>query len=202
MMTLPTFTAKNPSVAWLRQNQRRLQSQADKMLTATGLVDVFRRYGDVTLGGSYAYDLMVFPDLDFGIVADSVPKGLAAELVGGVCALDGVHSVAFADLTQVEPGHRVKGYWLGIELPFEGDVWGVDVVLQQRDCRRPDTLGRSMTGLSEATQDAILAIKYELIRRGEYGSKYTSGELYEAVLKHEVADVSAFDGWAAEHAKR
>lgn len=77
MMT-PTFTRKNPSVAWLRQNQRRLQSQADKMLTATGLVAVFRRYGEVTLGGSYAYDLIVYPDLNFGIVVDSVPKGLAA----------------------------------------------------------------------------------------------------------------------------
>ncbi|MCA1697812.1 MAG: hypothetical protein LC790_02465, partial [Actinobacteria bacterium] len=87
------------------------------MLGATGLVAVFRSYGEVTLGGSYAYDLMVYPDLDFGIVADSVPTSLAAELLGAICALDGVHRVAFADLIHFEPGHRVKGYWLGIEFP-------------------------------------------------------------------------------------
>lgn len=201
MMTLPTFTKKDPSVAWLRQNQRRLQAQADEMLTATGLVAVFRRYGEVTFGGSYAYDLMVYPDLDFGIVADSVPKSLAGELVGAICALDGVHRVAFADLIHFEPRRRVKGYWLGIEVPFEGDLWGVDVVLQQRDWSRPDKLGSSMKGLSQATRDAILAIKYELIRRGEYGSKHTAGELYEAVLKHGLTDVGALDRWAAQHAE-
>jgi len=170
-------------------------------LGATGLVAVFRSYGEVTLGGSYAYDLMVYPDLDFGIVADSAPKGLAAELVGAVCARDGVHRVAFADLIHFEPGHRLKGYRLGIEIPFEDDLWGVDVVLQQRNWSGPDELGSSMKGLSEATQDAILAIKYELIRRGEYGSKYTAGELYDAVLKHRLPDVAAFDRWAAQHAE-
>lgn len=121
-------------------------------------------------------------------------------MVGAICALDGIHRAAFADLIHFEPRRRVRGYWLGIEVPFEGDVWGVDVVLQQRDWSRPDTLGNSMRELSETSQDAILAIKYELIRRGEYGSKYTSGELYEAVLKHEVTDVGAFDRWAAEQA--
>ncbi len=124
MMTLPTLTEQNPSVAWLRQNQRRLQRQADKMLRASGLLAVFPRYGRVDLGGSYAYDLMVFPDLDFGIVAHSPPKRAAAELVGEVCALDSVHKVAFADMLQFEPGHRVKGYWLGIEIPLEGDRLG------------------------------------------------------------------------------
>jgi hypothetical protein len=122
----------------------------------------------------------------------------APELVGDVCALDSVHRVAFADMLEFEPGHRVKGYWLGIEIPFEGDIWGVDVILQQGDWCRPDTLRLRMEGIREATQNAILAIKYELIRRGEYCSKYTSGQLYEAVLDHDVADVGAFDRWAAE----
>jgi hypothetical protein len=82
MMTLPTFTDLRPSAAALRAEQLRLQQQADKMLEKTKIMQVFAKHGTVSpIGGSYAYGLMVYPDLDFGLIANQVTKEAFASLL-------------------------------------------------------------------------------------------------------------------------
>lgn len=198
MMTLPKFTNPDPDIGELRKEQGRLKSQADKLLRETAIFELFSKYGELSaIGGSYQYDLMVYPDLDVGLLSPDVDKRLFAELVSDIVASQYVRKIATADCVNFAPVHkgRPKGYWIGLEIPFENDRWGLDCWLQQPAWTTDgtDTYAERLGTLEQTGRDAILLIKYDLIRRGLYGRTVFSDNVYDAVLDGNVRSITEFD---------
>ncbi|HVX24041.1 MAG TPA: hypothetical protein VG992_01725 [Candidatus Saccharimonadales bacterium] len=198
MMRLPTFTDPNPSIEWLRNEQSRLRSQADKMLTATKIMDVFAKHGQPSpIEGSYLYELMMYPDLDIGLTADTVTKQDFADLLQDLGAHAAVRGISTADTINFNLSKRPmpKGYWIGVDIPFEGDRWGIDCWFQQSDwgTDQIDDYADRLISLDQSAKDAVLAIKYELIRNGTYGKQYLSNDVYDAVLDHGVRTQEEFE---------
>lgn len=197
MMSLPEFTDPNPTREWLFAEQERLQHQADKMMTETAVLELIGAFGNLgAIEGSYRYGTMIYPDLDVSVVSDAASKDHFAELLGELAKTSYVRRVSGVDTNFFSTlrHKRPKGYWIGIEIPFEGDRWGIDCWLQ-----RPEWVegsGRDYTDdLKDMTEDqlyAILAIKYELIRSGRYGKDFLSTDVYDAVLEHGVASPEQF----------
>lgn len=197
MMKLPTFTDPNPSIEWLHGEQARLQAQADKMMTDTKIMDVFAKHGHLSpIGGSYLYGLMMYPDLDIGLLADSVTRQDFANLLRDLVAHPSVRGVSTADTINFNLSKRPmpKGYWVGVDIPFENDRWGIDCWLQQPNwgSDQKEDYASSLIGLDQETKDAVLAIKYELIRNGTYGKLYQSSDVYGAVLNRGVRTTEDF----------
>ena len=199
MMTLPHFTDPIPSINNLWQEQARLKNQANKLINKTNILGLFAKYGELSsIGGSYEYNLMVYPDLDIGVVAPSVKKDDFASLVGELTASEYVRKIGTADTVNFEPvhpGRRPKGYWIGLEVPFEEDRWGIDCWVQQPEwvSDSEDTYAGRLLVLEQPGQDAILLIKYDLIRRGVYGKTVFSVDVYDAVLNEDVRTVTEFN---------
>lgn len=198
MMRLPVFTEPNPSSDWLAAEQQRLHDQADKMMAATRVMDVFARHGKLSeVGGSYLYGLMIYPDLDIDVTAAVVTKESFAHLLADLARHQNVRRISAADTVHfnVSPQPGPKGYWIGIEVPFEGDRWGIDCWFQQPDWKTTgeDSYASRLADLDDAARITILAIKYDLIRRGLYGKQYMSGDVYDAVLDKNVRSVEAFN---------
>lgn len=199
MMTLPNFTGPSPSRDMLWQEQARLKNQANKLIDNTNILDLFAKYGKLSpIGGSYEYNLMVYPDLDIGVVAPIVTKNDFASLVSELAANEYVRKIGTADTVNFEPmhpGRRPKGYWIGLEVPFEEDKWGIDCWIQQPDwvSDSEDTYANRLLKLEQSGLDAILLIKYDLIRRGVYGKAVFSGDVYDAVLDGNVRTVTEFN---------
>lgn len=197
MMRLPIFIEPNPSIEWLRGEQSRLQTQADKMLASTKIMDVFARHGRLSaIEGSYLYGLMMYPDLDIGLKADTVTKQDFANLLADLAVHTAVRGLKTADTINFDLSKhpRPRGYWIGVDIPFENDRWGIDCWLQQSDWgsdQKDDYVDRLMT-LDQPAKDAVLAIKYELIRNGSYGKQYQSSDVYDAVLNRGVRSVEDF----------
>ena len=197
MMTLPKFTDPDPGMDELRAEAQRLHDQADKMLDRTGLLNMLAKYGEILpVSGSYAYGLMVYPDIDLGILLNKVTKDSFSELVKETVLSKWVRKVSTADAVNFESVHtgRPKGYWLGLEIPFEGDRWGVDCWVQQKDWAptTPDPYIGSLQRLGPMQKEAILSIKYELIRQETYGKKYFSNDVYDSVLNDNVLSAEEF----------
>lgn len=197
MMSLPVFTEPYPTKMWLFDEQLRLQRQANKMMSSTGIMDLLSNYGEFSgIEGSYKYSTMIYPDLDVGVLSPSADKQYFAHMLSDIGSqkyvrrISGVDTADFATLRHKRP----KGYWLGIEIPFEGDRWGIDCWLQ-----RPEWVDGSGQDYTEDLKDideeqryAILAIKYDLIRLGKYGKDYLSIDVYDAVLEANVRTVEQF----------
>ena len=197
MKRLPTYTDPAPSVKWLRNEQGRLQTQADKMLADNKIMDLLARHGQLSpIEGSYQYGLMMYPDLDVGLLADVVSKHDFANLIADLAAHPAVRGISTADTINFNLSKRPmpKGYWIGIDIPFENDRWGIDCWLQQPDWgsdQEGDYAARLLR-LDQSGKDAVLAIKYELIRNGTYGKQYLSGDVYDAVLDQGIRTVEDF----------
>ncbi len=198
MMRLPTFTDPNPSIEWLRAEQARLRTQADKMLADTQIMEVLAAHGQLSpIEGSYKYELMMYPDLDISLTAETITKQDFANLLKDLAAHPAVKNLSTADTINFNLSKRPmpKGYWIGIDIPFENDRWGIDCWLQQPDWGTDQKEGDYTTRLMKLDQsgkDAILAIKYQLIRKGTYGKQYLSGDVYDAVLERGVRSVEDF----------
>lgn len=197
MMRLPTFTDPNPSVEWLHNEQARLRMQANKMLADNKIMDVFAKHGRLSpIGGSYQYELMIYPDLDIGLIADTVTKQDFANLLKDLAAHSAVRGLSTADTINFNLAKRPfsKGYWVGVDIPFENDRWGIDCWFQQPEwgADQKNDYADRLANLDQAAKDAVLAIKYELIRKGTYGKQYLSGDVYDAVLNHGVRSKEDF----------
>lgn len=198
MMHLPTFTNRSPSIEWLRGEQIRLRSQADKMLAVTKVMDVFTKHGLLSpIEGSYQYELMMYPDLDIGLLADTISKQDFANLLADLAAHPAVRGLSTADTINfnLSMRPRPKGYWIGVDIPFEDDRWGIDCWLQQPEWGsvQEGDYAERLIHLNQLEKDAVLAIKYELIRNGSYGKQYSSGDVYDAVLDCGVKTVEDFN---------
>lgn len=199
MMRLPEFTNPNPTSEELQLENDRLIKQADKLLEETGILDVFSRHGDLgEVGGSYKYELMTYPDLDFGLVVDEINKQVFSSLLADLATQDYIRKISTVDTIRFRPSNhadkRPKGYWIGLEIPFEDDKWGLDCWLLQRDWvgDAGDAYYEKIKALSHEQKNLILHIKYDLIRRGLYGSEFTSGHVYDAVIEGEVSSLDEF----------
>ena len=198
-MTLPQFSDPNPSISYLWDEQARLKHQANKLINKTNILDIFAKYGELSsIGGSFEYDLMVYPDLDIGVVAPYVSKDDFASLVSELTVNKYVRKVGTADGVNFKPihaGRRPKGYWIGLEIPFEEDRWGIDCWVQQPDwvSDKDDNYAERLLVLEQPGKDAVLIIKYDLIRRDLYGKTIFSGDVYDAVLNEGVRTLSEFE---------
>jgi hypothetical protein len=201
MMTLPQFDNLEITIEELLAEQVRLHTQADKMLKKTSIADIFPKYGDVSpIGGSYDYGLMVYPDLDMDIMSNQLSKkdfiNLANELLSSsfIRKVSCVDNVTFTGTRQGMP----KGYWLGIEIPFEGDKWGIDLWLQTHEWADKfdedfDNYKTKLSGISPEQIASVLSIKYHLIRLGKYGKNgFMSFNVYDAVLEKNVLTLDDF----------
>lgn len=198
MMTLPTFTNPNITTDELLAEETRLHAQADKLLSNTGLADTFGRYGTISpIEGSYGYGLMVYPDLDMQVITNhQLTKQEFASMVSEFAGADFVRGLSIADLVHFAPRRpgRPTGYWIGLDVPFEDDRWGIDLWVQtpEQATGDSDNYKEKLTHLSSEQIAAILAIKYHLIREGLYGKQYLSVDVYDAVTDRGVLTYDDF----------
>ncbi len=167
------------------------------MMADTGIMELFNKLGDFTgIGGSYKYELMVYPDLDIGVINGDMNRDRVAAAVGEILANEYVRKVSVVDTINFDLSKRPKpkGYWVGIEIPYANDDWGIDCWLQQPDWveSSEDPYANKLEALGEAEKDLILAIKYDLIYLGLYGKRYFSSDVYDSVLGGGVRSVDDF----------
>jgi hypothetical protein len=197
MMSLPSFEGEPPTIEQLRDEQERLHLQADKLLATTGIKDILSSYGQpMPIGGSYLYGLLVYPDLDLGVVAPDFGRKEAAQLLSKLSLSSYIQKISWADTVNFplkNAGHP-RGYWFGVEIPFEQDVWGIDCWFVTKD-DSDSTFQERLLALPESSKDTILRIKYDMIRQGLYGKEVQSVDVYNGVINGSVHDSISFIMW-------
>ena len=196
MMSLPKFENENPTEEELRGEAARLHAQADKMLAETGLLALLEQHGhNPSISGSYAYNLMVYPDLDMDLELDTITPEIVAGVAGNLAASGFIRKINYRDTVHfpaIRPGIPT-GYWFGLEIPYEGDSWGVDCWLTEVSTSDvTNDYAERLAVLDQPARDAILRIKYDLIRTNQYGmGHYLSVDVYNAVLAG-IRDTESF----------
>ena len=176
--------------------QNELHSEASLLLESV-LLPLLTQYGQVTVGGSYSYRLLSYPDLDIDIVSDDISKDLFARLCGEIITLDCTSKFKSGDRVNYPHTHQGKrpfGYWVAPEINFNGRVWNVDIWLQKPEWYTGDThrYATELLTLSDEQRILILTLKAELIEQKRYGvgKEFSSVDIYEGVLRGGIKTIS------------
>lgn len=166
--------------------------QANRILYDLGLMNELNKYGTPHIIGSYKMDLMAWNDLDIDVENDSM-------------SLDKLHNLTKFILNNFNPTwYEAKEEWQGNKVWFHGfefylnnELWNVDIwFLDKEEIERAekycDVISEKVKD-NEKLRNAIIEIKRELIKRNLYSfDKYTSMDVYDAVLNKGVMNIDEF----------
>lgn len=174
---------------------QKLKDEADNLLQETKLKELLSEFGDTELGGSYAYDLLVDRDLDFGVVVKKMTPEIRSDIVSLFAKQNWAYSVNMTDRINFEPLSNLqapRGLYVGLTIPFPTERWNIDIWFMITDELPKDQLAERILQATAEQKAIILTIKYELMKMGRKHKGITSAEVYEAVLFKNVKTTSEF----------
>ncbi|MFZ2544842.1 MAG: hypothetical protein WAW80_02600 [Candidatus Saccharimonadales bacterium] len=169
-----------------------LREEGKVLLESTGIEAILGRFGVVTIGGSYAYNLLVDRDIDIDVrlgAGDELTYDLRAEF--GAMLLREIHQmrdIKVADIYHFPKAakHKIEGIWFGLDIisGHSGERWNIDVWLVKHDSALESdaALTTRVMNLTDVEREIILARKQEALQRGLKEKGTTSTQIYEAVL--------------------
>lgn len=172
----------------LLQKQEELHAEAARLLNEV-VFPIVQQYGTVTVGGSYLYKLLSYPDIDIDIVYTDLVKEMYVTLCKEFLSHDAVSSLKTADRVTYPHAHnsgRPMGYWLAPGIHYGGNVWNIDIWLQKPEWYTGDTARFAVqcATLNDEKRITVLSLKEELRKQGIYGigKEFQSVDVYEAVI--------------------
>lgn len=80
-----------------KQQSKQIREEANRLLESTKLEALLSQFGEVELGGSYAYDLMVDRDLDFGVAVESITPEIRSKIASLFASQSWAYGVKMTD---------------------------------------------------------------------------------------------------------
>ncbi|MBA7611194.1 hypothetical protein ES703_18413 [subsurface metagenome] len=173
--------------------------EANRILYDHGLLQVLGKYGNPVLTGSYVLELMTWRDLDIYLETDEMTESrffqLGAEIAWCLKPQRMHYRNEFIGKT---PNLPVGFYWgtyvTGSDFPEEWkiDLWAIDseqkTILQKG-------LDELRVKINEDKKPVILMIKNHFCKHTEYRRKFTSMDIYLAVIEEDIMSIEEFARW-------
>jgi hypothetical protein len=183
----------------LLEKSKKIKSQADKILKESGIIDIMRDYGEVKIGGSYALDVMLRPDLDFFIIREQHDWNKFLDIHSRIMKLKYFSEVNFANWIDFKDADLdfMPGYYIQPRISIEGQEWKMDIWFItpefDKSAERTDYYKKLLEKESdEGKRVSILEVK-EAMRQGRKYVEGVDGKLiYKAVLEDGIGSVAEF----------
>jgi len=176
------------------------KKQADIFLYEMGLLNKLNEYGNPHITGSYRMDIMAWNDLDINVLNKQMSIDKLYELS---CFIFKIFKPIWYEAKQ-ETNSDGKTVWFhGFETMVTGTLWNIDiwffdeetVLKAEQFC---DNIKEKINS-NPTYAEIILAIKENLIDNQQYGyGKYTSNDVYKAVLNHNIKSIDEFFNYFAK----
>lgn len=162
---------------------------ADKILRDSKLLDILGKYGEATVVGSYAYDLMTAPDIDIHVIAPALTRKAVLEVFDKLMTENYFYAYNIADFYEKakRPGID-KGYLIGLRFWTPGAKWDkrwkFDIWFFENENPHQRAIAEMITNkLTPEKRQIILSLKDW---RDQYNKGIESYNIYRAVLENEV----------------
>ena len=176
-----------------RMTMERIREQADKILQDLGLLDKLKKYGTPHVIGSYSMNTMAWNDLDIDVSNEKMDLDRLYQLTDEI--LRDFHPTWY-EAKQVRDNSGKTVWFHGFEAYFFNELWNVDIWFFDDETIRAaerfcDRVGRELA-LDSAKRSAVIRIKEHLIAKEMYPGRYTSMDVYHAVLGDGIRTVEDF----------
>jgi hypothetical protein len=177
-----------------------MKAVADRILRESGIIDVLKEYGEVKIGGSYALDVMLRPDIDLFVITPEHDWEKVTSVYSKIMARRYFREFDFVNWVDFDGEGVVsmRGYYFQPWVPIDGRLWKMDIWLITADQDRSDSLTNHFKELlgrepDESKRIAILEIKKAMLEGKKYRNGVNGRLIYEAVLEGAVKSVEDFE---------
>ena len=169
-------------------NAAELLAEADEIIHKRGIDDILQSHGKVCYTGSYALDLMAWPDIDIIMMMDDDPLCLDKffDIGRQVAAVDGVDKMQFWNAVTWDDPNLPRGLYWGLRLntasrdiPWKMDIWSTGIDEFEKNQK---IMARLKGALTEDARKLIVELKYSLITPEGRTPQGSGFYIYEAVL--------------------
>jgi hypothetical protein len=193
MNAINSNTMSNP----LQLNQQ-LKKEADALLHEKGLLRILQSSGTPHVHGSYTLDLMTWRDLDIYLEAEAITEEELFALGSRICSVLQPVKMSFRNERLAKTEGLPFGLYWGIYLGNERagawkiDIWAVDAA----ECGRLLAFNEKIRqDLTPGAVSRILHIKSQCWQDPAYRRSYSSTDIYEAVLRHNIDSLEGFSNF-------
>src|SRR3989344_2525844 len=115
----------------LLEESKRIKEQADRILKESGILDILKDYGEIIIGGSYALDLMLRPDLDLFVITQEHDWNKVLKISADIMRSKYFRELAFVNWIDFKDKNidTLKGYYFQPWVALEDQLWKMDLWL-------------------------------------------------------------------------
>lgn len=171
-----------------------LHQEADDLLYGKGLHAILEQYGKPHYTGSYELQLMTWRDLDIYLETNITTERFF-RLGSEIAALLSPVKMSFRNELLGKTAGLPEGLYWGIYLGNERQgAWKIDLwAMTERICAYRLAYGTELKQkLTLTNSEAIMKIKEQCWQDPSYRKKYSSSDIYDAVLNHSITDIDSF----------
>ncbi|MBM7703846.1 hypothetical protein [Metabacillus iocasae] len=170
-----------------------LRLEATDLLDDYDLLSILKKYGNPLIIGSYDLDVMTWRDIDVYIGNDVMLEEDFFQLGRELTMSFEAKKMVYRNERIATTSHLPKGLYWGmyadlLEREWKFDIWLVSTELVREQLKKQQRLKSMMT---DDKRSLILSLK----QQNGYRRYYTSEDVYEGVIKHNVRDAGAFFIW-------
>ncbi len=168
-----------------------IKKEAENVLYKRGLIPLVKEYGEVIITGSYTLDLMLKRDLDISVVNPELTLKEFFELGYKLTEKFNPSSVFYRDTSIKQLFGRPDNslYWGLVFEDWKIDLWVVPEFIANNS---KEYVQKIVDHLSPEKREIILMIKDKYSNDPNYRQYFSSKEIYNAVLFHNVQDIKGF----------
>lgn len=173
---------------YLKFSKKR-RAEADEILKKTDLFNQLKKLGEVRSTGSYSFDLMIKPDIDFVIRVKN--KNEVDKIIKKIAALS--KKIDKIRIKKIVDRKKWKLNGKSIHLIYhDKEEWGIDILVTIDDFSSYNKLDRKLKDkMTYAKKKAILKLKYYFYKKKMKAPGTTYG-IYTAVLDKNIRDIEDY----------
>lgn len=163
---------------------KKTKVDAVALLDHTNLIDILKNHGDVSIQGSFKYDLMWGPDIDIMVICKDTKKS-SLEALNQVIKAKLAQKYKYADFVTFKMAKRPKSYILNLILPFNNREWEIEIWFFKEiptDQTENEINSFMKLKLNEKNKLKILKMKEKRERIGLTKHSLRSVEIYKKIL--------------------
>ena len=168
----------------LIEQSKQWHNEAEDLIANSKLLEILKSFGEVYFTGSYKYDLMLGPDIDFLLVCQD-PETAAQNLINKLIKQRYWNGYKFYDWEHFDmPKHPdyPKAYYVGTKVTYNEHRWKTDIWIVNKF---PSNIDNSWIE-EKAKGDKKLKILEFKKERDDNNSSVSSYDIYDAVINKNI----------------
>lgn len=187
----------------LLKQEEELQREARDLLRETGIQEFLSKFGEIEIGGSLDSGLMVWRDIDMGVISSELNEENYWQMVKFLYGLNNYyHSLYIQDFRESVNPASPKGLYIGLKIKYQEKFWKVDVwyVKPRKDPNENFNIWLKKN-LNDQNKKTILEIKNLVYEDPGYRKEFFSIDIYKAVIDEGVKTLDEFRKYLEKQGK-